>query len=265
MNYIDQHMHSYFSFDSQAQFEDYLKLSDNQIVTTEHIDLEDPTTGFIDRPLNLKKYLRTIDELNVQYKNRLLKGLEVGWSRRTHERLIDILKSHDFDLLILSIHTNGIYDYMNRKAKLERDPAILVPQYLDNLYEGVLAMHEHINVLAHFDYGFRVVDVSVDELLRYGEEKLRNLFDLLIEKDVSFEINMGSILAHNNLELYKTAIDLYLQQGGNLITLGSDAHFVKDYQRGFVEACQYLDSLNVKFLTYYIKQQAQQVSIKELL
>ena len=92
MNYIDQHMHSSFSFDSEALLEDYLRATDNLIVSTEHLDLEDPTVGFIDRPFSLPDYFRTVDLLNEKYHNRLLRGLEVGWRPRVHERILSILK-----------------------------------------------------------------------------------------------------------------------------------------------------------------------------
>lgn len=264
MNYIDQHMHSYFSFDSNAQFIDYLKQTSNKIVTTEHLDLDDPSIG-ADRPLDLEGYLNTIDALNQQHDNRLLKGLEVGWSQPTHDRLVSILDKYSFDLLLLSVHNNGVYDYMNRRADLERDPQILVPQYLDNLYEAVSAMHERIHVLAHFDYGFRVVDVTVEDLEKYGKNNLIKLFDLMIEKKISFEVNTSSIVSHGNLSLYEFAIELYIERGGTLFTLGSDSHVVETYQRYFNEMASYLKSLGIDELAYYIKGERHMVAINSLL
>lgn len=265
MNYIDQHMHSSFSFDSEALLEDYLRATDNLIVSTEHLDLEDPTVGFIDRPLSLPDYFKTVDLLNEKYHNRLLRGLEVGWSPRVHERILSILKSYEFDLILLSLHHNGEYDYMNRSANLERDPEKLIPTYLDLLYQGVEAMGQHVNVMAHFDYGFRVVHITAQQLEKYGKRQLVRLFNLLIENDTAFEINTSSIVRHNNLELYQYALGLYLECGGKLLTLGSDAHFVNDYQRVFGDAVEYLDSLGIEHLTYYIGQRPHLVSIKSLL
>lgn len=38
----DNHLHTHFSYDSDASFEDYLTHYDGEIVTTEHYDLSNP-------------------------------------------------------------------------------------------------------------------------------------------------------------------------------------------------------------------------------
>ena len=50
-----------------------------------------------------------------------------------------------------------------------------------------------------------------------------------------------------------------------MLTLGSDALFVNDYQLVFGDAVEYLDSLGIEHLTYYIGQRPHLVSIKSLL
>ena len=38
----DNHLHTYFSYDSEADFCDYLDHYEGEIVTTEHYDLSNP-------------------------------------------------------------------------------------------------------------------------------------------------------------------------------------------------------------------------------
>ena len=38
----DNHLHTYFSYDSEADFSDYLDHYEGEIVTTEHYDLSNP-------------------------------------------------------------------------------------------------------------------------------------------------------------------------------------------------------------------------------
>lgn len=38
----DNHLHTYFSYDSDTDFRDYLEHYDGEIVTTEHLDLSNP-------------------------------------------------------------------------------------------------------------------------------------------------------------------------------------------------------------------------------
>ena len=92
------------------------------------------------------------------------------------------------------------------------------------------------------------------------------LFNLLIENDIAFEINTSvasfAIIIWSSINM---RLGLYLECGGKLLTLGSDAHFVNDYQRVFGDAVEYLDSLGIEHLTYYIGQRPHLVSIKSLL
>lgn len=46
----DNHLHTHFSYDSDARFEDYLEHYDGDIVTTEHYDLSNPYTKQDDIP-----------------------------------------------------------------------------------------------------------------------------------------------------------------------------------------------------------------------
>ena len=57
----DNHLHTYFSYDSTAAFEDYLKVSDGEIITTEHFDMSNPETSRDDVP-DYDNYSRTIDD-----------------------------------------------------------------------------------------------------------------------------------------------------------------------------------------------------------
>lgn len=45
MKIYDQHLHSNFSFDSEENIENYFLNNENNIVTTEHMDVANPVTG----------------------------------------------------------------------------------------------------------------------------------------------------------------------------------------------------------------------------
>lgn len=265
MNYIDQHMHTYFSTDSKEEFEAYLRQTDGKIITTEHLDLISPTYNFEDRPLDLDGYFKTIDALNKTYDNRILKGIEVGFSKRNWKRILEVLDKYDFDSVLLSLHYNDHYDYMDRSVDYDKTPSKLIPEYLNNLITAVETIGEHCQILTHFDYGFRISDVTVEDLKEHGEDLLIELIRALIDKGMSLEINTRSIYAADNLDLYQYFIPLYLEHGGTEITLGSDAHVAKDYKLNFDIMVKWLDELGVKHINQYINQKAQKVMIEDLL
>lgn len=258
-------MHTYFSFDSEESFESYLELTDGLIVTTEHLDLNTPSLNFEDASFDIDKYMETIDKLNTQYHDRILKGVEVGFSLNNHKRVLDVLNKYNFDVVLLSVHYNDEFDYMDRSYDYDKTPSILIPDYLSRLITALKAIGDKAQIMTHFDYGFRISSISAEDLKTYGKDLLIELTQMLIEKEMSLEINTRSLYDYDNLELYKYFVPLYLKHGGTEIALGSDAHFANDYKLKFKEVLQWLDTLGVKHVNQYIKQKAEKVLIKDLI
>ena len=79
----DNHLHTYFSYDSDTDFRDYLEHYDGEIVTTEHLDLSNPYPYNAGSPHDdipdYKSYSRKIAFLNKKYGNRIKKGIEIGY------------------------------------------------------------------------------------------------------------------------------------------------------------------------------------------
>lgn len=62
MQYYDQHLHTYFSFDSEEKFENYLAYQPEFFVSTDHFDLNNPSTGKDDIP-DYPAYINKLDSL----------------------------------------------------------------------------------------------------------------------------------------------------------------------------------------------------------
>ncbi|MGP6139855.1 MULTISPECIES: hypothetical protein [unclassified Jeotgalibaca] len=262
MQYYDQHMHTYFSPDSQERFENYLALSDKPLITTEHMDYFSPDQAKDDVIPDYEGYCKTIDQLNATYQNRLLKGIEIGYTKDDVDKINAFMKDKDYDLVLLSIHHNGHYNFMkvsNRDVPLART----LDHYYDLMLEGVRAL-PFANVLAHFDYGLRSYDVSVADL-KTVENQLLTVFEAAAQNELAFELNTKSMYQHGNFKLYDYAIDLYKEAGGRLFTIGSDAHKVADYEGNFEDAFNMLKNHDVSELVVYQKRQAIPVEIPKLL
>ena len=78
MSIRDNHLHTHHSYDSDANFTDYLTHFDGEIVTTEHYDLSNPYTKQDDVP-EYEAYSREIESLNSKYGNRIKRGIEIGY------------------------------------------------------------------------------------------------------------------------------------------------------------------------------------------
>lgn len=256
MEYYDQHLHTYFSYDADEKFESYLENFDGYVVTSEHFDMSNPVTE-IDNIPDYHKYCEKIEALNKKYNNRVLKGIEIGYISSEKERIIDFLKDKEYDLKLLSVHHNGKFDYLDEFVA-EMDYREILDEYLNALSEAVDEVPA--NVLAHFDYGIRLFDISVDELKAY-EPKLIEIFKKAIDKNLAFEVNAKSTHLYHNLALYDYGLDLYLSLGGKLLTLGSDGHKIEHFRLHFDELLALIKSKGINELATYQKGQVNLVEI----
>ncbi|MGZ7140826.1 hypothetical protein ACXWN7_10550, partial [Streptococcus pyogenes] len=77
----------------------------------------------------------------------------------------------------------------------DMDKQAIMQEYLDKLEYAIGRVDA--DVLAHFDYGFRLFEVSVEELKTY-EDQLRRIFQKMIEHDLAFELNSKSMYLYHH-------------------------------------------------------------------
>lgn len=88
MSIRDNHLHTHHSYDSDANFTDYLTHFDGEIVTTEHYDLSNPYTKQDDVP-DYEAYSHEIESLNLKYGNRIKRGIEIGYYQPRESDILD--------------------------------------------------------------------------------------------------------------------------------------------------------------------------------
>lgn len=233
---MDTHCHTEYSFDSKEKVEEYLNLTQGLVVTTEHLDFDNPVTGRDDIP-DYRAYSSQWEELNKKYDNRLKKGIEVGYTEKSHGRILDFLKDKDYDIILLSIHQNGDFDYMDKGVRAM--PArLVVEDYLNRMIEATERFPQ-ASILAHIDYGFRALDYTMD-LLEENRDKFEAILKNIIKSQTALELNTRSMYQFKNLAIYQYVVRLYKDLGGDLYTLGSDAHFKNYYRYCFDQALDFL-------------------------
>ena len=242
---FDQHVHSSFSFDSNEDLENYINVSNNSdIITTEHLDFENPIINYKDSLIDYLKYVGQIKNLNKKYSNKFFSGIEIGYTQKSEKKIEDFLKNKNFNLKLLSIHQNGNYDYMCVNKKLI-SLEVLIQEYFEQMIQALESSIE-FNVLAHFEYGLRIIDISVTDFDSLASVFLNKIIELIVKKEIAFEVNTKSMYKYKKENLYNYMIEKYIKKGGRLFTLGSDAHNIKDYTYKFDEATKFLLSKNIK-------------------
>lgn len=230
----DCHLHSSFSGDSEAKMEDMILSAIDkglkEICFTEHQDYEfvyaddEPKDKF---EVNTDQYLYDLLKLKAKYDSKICVsfGIEIGIQAHIARKLAIYSKSHDFDFVIASNHLcNG------------KDP------YLKEFFEGrdeKEAYHEFFKYEAECIKAFRNFDSygHLDYVLRYGPTKntqftmteygddIDVVLKLLIDNEKALEVNTsgysyGMNGPHPSIDILKR----YKELGGELITIGSDAH-----------------------------------------
>ncbi|OUL10428.1 hypothetical protein B0533_02320 [Sedimentibacter sp. SX930] len=241
-------MHTHFSPDSAESFENYLEQTDGLLVTTEHLDFHDAYNGGVDTVLDYAAYSEKIDALNAIHDGRIRRGIEVGYTPESHARIMSYLEGKTFDVILLSVHQNGRYDYLQPIID-EMDPKAVMQEYFQLCTEAVRQV-DGANIFAHFDYGIRRLPVTVEDLREF-EPLLKGLLNAIMAKKMALELNTRSMYEYNNADLYRYMIGLYLEMGGSSFSLGSDAHSIQKYRYHFDDAIALLHELGVTELTLF--------------
>ncbi len=224
----DNHLHTHHSYDSEADFRDYLENYEGEIVTTEHFDLSNPYSQQDDIP-DYEAYSKEIEQLNQRYDHRLKKGIEIGYYQPREQDILRFLENKDYDLKLLSVHHNGVNDYLDDEVA-DRDKFEVITEYLDYLEHAIGRVEA--DVLAHFDYGFRLFEVSVEELSQY-EDKLLAIFKKMMSNNLAFELNAKSMYLYHHEHLYRYALSLLKKIGCSHFSLGSDGHQIEHFRLEF--------------------------------
>lgn len=257
MPYYDQHVHTHYSFDSTAQFVDYLQQTTNPFVTTEHLEMSNPEDAGRDDLPDYPGYLAEQAALRKQFSNQLRRGIEVGYYEPRLDAIHAYLVQGNYDLTLLSFHHDGQHDYQD-ESFTHLDLQTHVQAYYQRMLAG-LRKFDDADVLAHFDYGLRVLDITPAQLRAFAEPTIREILDFIIKKHMAFELNTKSMYRWQNVDLYAMVLDWYLEAGGKFITLGSDAHTSDKFQSDFATAKEFLHAHGVTQLAVYTQHHAELV------
>ncbi|MEE6667243.1 PHP domain-containing protein [Pediococcus acidilactici] len=249
MLYYDQHVHTDFSFDSDEKMENYLKVSGDDFVSTEHLEFNNPDADKKDSIPDYTGYVTEIERLKKATGKRIYKGVEIGVSAGQIDRIKDYMAHHAFDLRLLSFHQNGEMDFQDEQVA-HLDPLKVTQEYYQMMWQGINEYHD-ADVLAHFDYGVRRLNLTSGQFATTAGVLLTKIFKVAIENNMAFELNTKSMYKYRNIGLYDYAIEIYKQLGGKRYTISSDAHDVTNYENHFQDALAMLKAHDIHHVNVF--------------
>lgn len=249
----DLHVHSEFSMDCKYSMDDIIMAAINKnlkaITFTDHIELE-VTDKKLDIIFPIDDYFKRYRQVKSKYEKdiEILCGLEIGMQPHLNKRYDELINSYPFDFIIMSIHTVKGRDLFEDSYYNDREPLDIFIEYYADIYKSL----EHFNnfdVLGHLDLIQRHYKYSIDLKMEKYEYLIEKILRRLIEMGKGIELNTSGIryglpYYHPNIEILK----LYKKLGGEIITIGSDAHKPEDIGYEYKEAEKLLRDIGYKYI-----------------
>lgn len=256
----DFHTHSNFSGDSKAPMEKMIKqaiqLNLSHICFTEHYDPDyiypPGEEGMFE--LNTDSYLYDLLKYKEKYKNsiKILFGVELGLQPHLKKELAIYSKSYNFDFIIGSSHLCNRKDPYYPSFFEGRNEDEAHHEYFESILENVKKL-PYFDVYGHLDY---VVRYGPTKNANYTYQKHADVFDKilthLIENEKGIELNTGGF--KYGLGQPNPSIDIlkrYRELGGEIITIGSDAHEPAFIGYEFNKACDILKECGFKYYAVF--------------
>ena len=255
MKIHDQHVHSYYSFDSEQSIKEYLDkardLNLEYFVLTDHCDLNYLDKGK-DIFFDIDKERAELDELQKEYPDiKILKGIEIGYKPSEMGRINKIIKGHYFDLINLSLHESDKIDYYFQEEFQKLGIKETLKIYFNRELEAVTNFHDY-DVFCHLDYGFKTAYLFDNSIsIKDYEDIIIKIMKTLIKEDKALEINV-KVQQVLPIEHTKYLLRLYKSLGGRYLTISSDAHSVINFYQDFDKYIKLIKSEGFKHLTYYV-------------
>lgn len=255
----DCHMHSSFSADSDTSMEDMIREAICRGLTgicfTEHLDPDYPPTPDNEIfELDLDGYRETLFRLREKYQKELQIhfGIELGLQPHLNSYFHKLLKTMPFDFVIGSSHIVHGYDPYYKEYFKGREESACYQEYFESILENLHAFSE-MDVYGHIDY---IVRYGPNQNKYYTYERYQDILDEILRTVIArgrgIELNTGGF--HYGLgepNPCRAVIRRYRELGGEIITVGADAHGPEKIAYDFDKAAAILADCGFKYYTVF--------------
>jgi histidinol-phosphatase (PHP family) len=260
---INSHVHSKYSVDSNAQLQEIFDTAIERGLTgvaiTDHVPFWYYKNGFDNTALLECK--NEIQSLKEKYQGRLkiLFGMEVSEHHVYPDYEKQALAVGGFDVVLCSLH--DVVDISAKKIHphfIENDFTKLSKEELIELVKNYYSMlknqakNSDYDVLSHLTYPFRYICCreKIDLDYQIVIDDIKEILQIVIDRKKAIELNTSNCdndFFMPNEEILK----MYKQMGGELITIGSDAHVAKNIDKGLLEGKELLKKCGFAKYYYY--------------
>lgn len=265
VNIFDSHTHSRNSFDGESTVNHLCEAAEEKqmmgLCVTDHYECQMPEQR---SEIRIRNSVLETAKSRQLLGNRLMltTGIEIGQATRDFEEANKILGAFKFDFIIGSLHSDRASDDYFFVDFSQLETSIILQRYYEELLE--LCQWGNFDVLGHLTYPLRYITgkyhIQVD--MSVYDELIVEIYKTLISKGKGIEVNTSSL----RNELGETSpplkyLRLFRECGGEIVTIGSDAHDAKDIGAGIAEGMELLQAAGFQYFAFYKKREARMLQL----
>lgn len=274
----DMHMHTWFSTDSEAcprdMADEAVRKGLKTICFTDHFDKDDLEWGE-EGIFDVDAYFVEMQKLQEEYAGKLniRIGIELGLRTYLKDYYEELTKKYPFDFVIGSVHNvpykkdaegNILYtDPAAEKLFTDRTDKEAYRLMMETTLENVRTS-DCFQTLGHLDYVVRY-GKSREKAYSYTDyaDIIDEILKLLIEKEKGLEVNSAGLkyglpFAHPHPDVLKR----YRELGGEIITIGADAHKPEHVAFDFAKVPSILEDAGFDYFTVFRERKPEFVRIE---
>ncbi|HRU38775.1 MAG TPA: histidinol-phosphatase HisJ family protein [Candidatus Goldiibacteriota bacterium] len=265
-NLTDTHLHSVFSWDARQKPCELAKKAAQKglaaLCLTEHIDLMDGHQKNYTK-FDYEGYTEECKKASDIFPG-FLKGIEAGEVHEYADRFESFMEGKEFDYVLGSVHSmaasSPVFDeYFSKFDTLEDG----YRRYFEELYR--LISRGGFDVAAHLTLVHRQGGRHFKKPVYWTfKQEIDNILKLMVERKIGLEVNTSGLrFPSHDFVPDRETIAAYLRMGGDIITVGSDAHKLSDSFLGLEKAYEMLESLGVSEVTVFKARKPVKVKIRK--
>lgn len=264
--FVNFHFHSVCSFDGEYSLAEMCRGALSRGVTglclTDHCDLVDEFGAPCDE-FSWEDVEQQLELARTEFPGLdLRKGVELGQAVLRPEAAERVLARSGIDFVLGSMHNDpklGDYYCLHPVGRAEGQR--LLETYLQSLLE--LAKTDYFDSLAHLTYPLRYMNGREGlgvSLAPYGD-LVREILRTLAERGKALELNTSGYRTLGEPMPGEEIFRWYRELGGELVTIGSDAHVPEHMAEGLEQGMELLQSAGFRYLTLYRDRTPQQMKL----
>ena len=226
----DSHIHTRFSGDSEADprkmIEAAIRKGLTGICFTDHEDI-DYVCDDVEYVFDREEYFCSMSALHEEYKDKIdiRIGVETGLQVHLSARLKEFVSGYPFDYVIGSVHVIKGRDPYYPEFFEGRNDEEAYREVLEETMKDIRTCTD-FDALGHLDYAVRYGRHREEQYsYRKFSDQIDEILRFLIDNGKGLEINTAGLkyglpFAHPHPDVLRR----YRELGGEIITIGSDAH-----------------------------------------